>query len=134
MKNFVKHYIGKGRQVADLQIVKITCKLEDLQKFSYEYDDGVRYVSFEVAKMKTADNFGRDYTAYVSVLEESAVTKEEVPEASTSADDTAQEGQSAAAKEECPVLWEVYFRKWKERVTPFLFFLQFGFMKTNMSH
>lgn len=104
MKNFVKHYIGKGRQVADLQIVKITCKLEDLQKFSYEYDDGVRYVSFEVAKMKTADNFGRDYTAYVSVLEESAVTKEEVPEASTSADDTAQEGQSAAAKEECPVL------------------------------
>lgn len=104
MKNFVKHYIGKGRQVADLQIVKITCRLEDLQKFSYEYDDGVRYVSFEIAKMKTADNFGRDYTAYVSVLEESAVNKEEVPEASTSANDTAQEGQSAAVKEECPVL------------------------------
>lgn len=103
MKNFVKHYIGKGRQVADLQIVKITCKLEDLQKFSYEYD-GVSYVSFEVAKMKTADNFGRDYTAYVSVLEESAVNKDEVPEASSSADDTAQEGQSAAVKEECPVL------------------------------
>ncbi len=32
MKTFVKNYIRKGKQVAGLQIVKITCKLEDLQK------------------------------------------------------------------------------------------------------
>ena len=69
MKTFVKNYIGKGKQVAGLQIVKITCKLEDLQKFAYEYD-GIEYVTFEVAKMKTPDNFGRDYTVYVSQKEE----------------------------------------------------------------
>ena len=34
MKTFVKNYIGKGKQVAGLNIAKITCKLEDLQKFS----------------------------------------------------------------------------------------------------
>ena len=99
-KKFLKHYIGKGRQVADLQIVKITCKLADLERFSYDFS-GTKYVSFEVAKMKTADNFGRNFTAFVSVLEESAVTKEEVPEASTSTVDNAQEGQSASVKEEC---------------------------------
>jgi hypothetical protein len=69
MKTFVKNYIGKGKQVAGLNIAKITCKLEDLQKFAYEYD-GIHYVTFEVAKMKTPDNFGRDYTAYVSTKEE----------------------------------------------------------------
>ena len=69
MKTFVKHYIGKGKQVAGLTISKCTCKLADLEKFSYEYG-GVKYVSFEVAKMKTPDNFGRDYTLYVSKKEE----------------------------------------------------------------
>ena len=69
MKTFVKNYIGKGKQVAGLNIAKITCKLEDLQKFAYQYD-GIDYVTFEVAKMKTPDNFGRDYTAYVSQKEE----------------------------------------------------------------
>ena len=69
MKTFVKNYIGKGKQVAGLNIAKITCKLEDLQKFAYEYD-GIEYVTFEVAKMKTPDTFGRDYTVYVSQKEE----------------------------------------------------------------
>ena len=69
MKTFVKNYIGKGKQVAGLNIAKITCKLEDLQKFAYEYD-GTEYVTFEVAKMKTPDTFGRDYTVYVSQKEE----------------------------------------------------------------
>ncbi len=63
--NFTKNYIGKGKQIKDLAIAKCTCKLQDLEKFSYEYD-GIRYVTFEVAKMKTADQFGRDYTLYVS--------------------------------------------------------------------
>ena len=74
MKTFLKNYIGKGKQVAGLQIVKITCKLEDLQKFAYEYD-GTQYVTFEVAKMKTPDNFGRDYTVYVNQKEESEAPK-----------------------------------------------------------
>jgi len=69
MKTFKKFYIGKGKQIEGLNIAKCTCHLEDLQKFSYEYD-GVKYVTFEVAKMKQADNFGRDYTLYVSKKEE----------------------------------------------------------------
>ena len=33
------------------------------------------YVTFEVAKMKQADNFGRDYTVYVSQAEEEKTEK-----------------------------------------------------------
>ena len=69
MKTFVKNYIGKGKKVAGLSIAKVTCKVEDLVKYAYEYD-GIEYVTFEVAKMKTPDNFGRDYTVYVSQKEE----------------------------------------------------------------
>ena len=69
MKNFVKNFIGKGKSVAGLEIVTVTCKLEELEKIAYEYE-GIKYVTFEVAKMKQPDNFGRDYTAYVSKAEE----------------------------------------------------------------
>ena len=69
MKTYVKNYIGKGKQVNGLSIAKVTCKLEDLEKFAYEFE-GVKYVTFEVAKMKTADTFGRDYTVYVNKMEE----------------------------------------------------------------
>ena len=73
MKTFVKNYIGKGKQIAELQIVKVTCKLADLEKYAYEYD-GIRYVTFEVAKMKSKDSFGRDHTCYVSHREEAVKT------------------------------------------------------------
>jgi len=81
MKTFVKNYIGKGKHIAGLQIVKVTCKLEDLQKYAYEYD-GIQYVTFEVAKMKSTDSFGRDHTVYVSnriETEEPAIKQEEEP-------------------------------------------------------
>ena len=73
-KTFVKNYIGKGKQVAGLSIAKVTCKLEDLQKFAYFFD-GIEYVTFEIAKMKQADSFGRDYTVYVSQAEEEKTEK-----------------------------------------------------------
>ncbi|MCK9412111.1 MAG: hypothetical protein M0Q53_07400 [Prolixibacteraceae bacterium] len=101
MKNFIKHYLGKGKQVGELQIIKVTVKLEDLQKYAYQYDN-VQFVTFEIAKMKTPDNFGRDYTAYVSVLQESTGPKEEVPETVASTVDTASEEQSVAVEEEIP--------------------------------
>ena len=79
MKTYKKNYIGKGKKVAELDIVKITCKLEDLQNFAYCYKDGVEeYVTFEVAKMKKPDNFGRDYTVYVNT-EEEAEDEDEAP-------------------------------------------------------
>jgi hypothetical protein len=66
---FTKNYIGKGKQVKGLQIVKFSFKVADITKFTHEYD-GEDYLSFEIAKMKEPDKFGREYTAYVSVLEE----------------------------------------------------------------
>ena len=76
MKTFVKNYIGKGKQVAGLSIAKVTCKLEDLKKHAYFFD-GVEYVTFEVAKMKQADSFGRDYTVYVSQSQEAEPQQKE---------------------------------------------------------
>ena len=63
--NYEKFYIGKGTQVPNLQIARITVKMELLEQIAYERD-GVRYVTFEVAKLKEADKFGRDYTCYLS--------------------------------------------------------------------
>ena len=66
-------------KVWTLQNVPVVWKIS--KTFSYEYD-GVRYVTFEVAIMKQADNFGRDYTLYVSKKEESEEAERESKKAS----------------------------------------------------
>ena len=63
--NYEKFYIGKGTQVPNLQICKVTLKMDLVEEIAYERD-GIRYVTFEVAKLKEADKFGRDYTCYLS--------------------------------------------------------------------
>ena len=72
MKNFVKNYIGKGKKVEGLEIIKINFKIEDLVKFSHKYKDE-DYITIEIAKLKSPDKFGHEYTAYVNRLEESEV-------------------------------------------------------------
>ncbi len=62
---YEKIYLGKGTQVPNLQIAKITMKLEDVEKIVYERD-GVKYISFEVAKLREPDKFGRTFTCYHS--------------------------------------------------------------------
>ena len=62
---YEKIYIGKGTQVPNLQIAKVTLKLEEVKKIAYDRD-GVMYVTFEVAKLKEPDKFGRAYTCYYS--------------------------------------------------------------------
>ena len=62
---YEKIYIGKGKQVPNLQIAKVTLKLEDVIRIAYERD-GIKYVTFEVAKLKEPDKFGRAYTCYYS--------------------------------------------------------------------
>ena len=74
MKNFVKNYIGKGKKIEGLEIIKINFKIEDLVKFSHKYKDE-DYISIEIAKLKSPDKFGHEYTAYVNRLEESEVNK-----------------------------------------------------------
>ena len=74
MKNFVKNYIGKGKKVEGLEIIKINFKIEDLVKFSHKYKDE-DYITIEIAKLKSPDKFGHDYTAYVNRLEEEQVSE-----------------------------------------------------------
>ena len=57
-----------------LEIIKINLKIEDLVKFSHKYNDE-DYTTIEIAKLKSADKFGHDYTAYVNRLEESEVNE-----------------------------------------------------------
>jgi hypothetical protein len=81
MKTFVKNYIGKGKKVDGLEIIKITLKAEDLMKFTHKYKDE-DYINIEVAKLKSADKFGHEYTVYVNRLEEKP---DEAPEKSREA-------------------------------------------------
>ena len=69
MKKFEKTYIGKGKQIGDLQIIRISCKIADLEKLSHQYN-GEDYITFEVARLQNPDSFGHQYTAYVNKLVE----------------------------------------------------------------
>jgi len=74
MKKFVKNYIGKGKKVEGLEIIKINLKISDIVKFAHKYNDE-DYISLEVAKLQNTDNFGHDYTVYVNRLEEEQVSE-----------------------------------------------------------
>lgn len=69
MKTYKKNYIGKGTQVPNMQIAKVTVKMAELLKFVHEFE-GQEYCTFEVAKMQQPDRFGRDYTVYCTTREE----------------------------------------------------------------
>ena len=68
MKTFTKHYIGKGKKVNDLDIIKVSFNMEAIAALTHEYK-GETYLSFEVAKMKSSDQFENTHTVYVNVLE-----------------------------------------------------------------
>lgn len=63
MKTFEKVYIGKGTQVENLDIVRISVKKSELDKCTHEYQ-GEEYVSFEVARLQQTDKFGKTHTCY----------------------------------------------------------------------
>lgn len=71
MKTFVKNYIAKGKKIENLDIVKVTFRIADLVKFAHQYK-GEDFVTVEIARLKSPDQFGHDYTAYVNRLEEVA--------------------------------------------------------------
>jgi phage protein D len=79
MKKFVKNYIGKGKQVEGLSIIKVNLKISDILKFAHNYNDE-DYISLEIARLQTPDNFGNAYTVYVNRLEEEKI-KEQAPAA-----------------------------------------------------
>lgn len=65
---FKKNYIGKGKEVFE-GIVKIVIPVSEIEKCKFEMN-GIEYVSFEVAKMKEADKYGKTHTCYYSTKED----------------------------------------------------------------
>ena len=68
---YAKNYIGKGKQMNGLDVVRMTIKVDEILQHKYERE-GVEYITFEIAKLKESDKFGRTHTAYVSKAEEPA--------------------------------------------------------------
>ena len=84
MKKYIKNYIGKGTENANLGIIKVTLKMEEAEIFIYE-KDGNRYLTFEISKLKEADKFNRTHTCYVTKLQEENAPEEKssnIPEVS----------------------------------------------------
>ena len=73
MKTYTKIYIGKGKKVANLDIIKVSFNLAAITELSHEFK-GEQYLSFEVAKMKEPDQFENTHTVYVNKLVEEAST------------------------------------------------------------
>jgi predicted transcriptional regulator len=65
---FSKKYIGKGKQVENMEIVEVSINLAELQNHSFEYE-GETYVKFNVAKLKEPDQYRKTHTVYIFVKE-----------------------------------------------------------------
>ena len=90
MKKYTKNYIGKGTQVAGMEIVKVTLKVEELLKVTHDFQ-GTECLTFELAKMQNTDDYGRTHTAYVLV-------REDAEETETAPDKKAKKATRKAAK------------------------------------
>ncbi|MEX2336361.1 MAG: hypothetical protein WD555_03720 [Fulvivirga sp.] len=74
MSQFEKTYIGKGTQVKDLNIIRVSISKETLEEILKDHMvdyDGNEYLVFEVAGLKEPDQ--STHTAYIS--KKVAVTK-----------------------------------------------------------
>lgn len=69
MNAYKKNYIGKGTQVPNMSIVKVTVKVTELLKHVHVFE-GDLYCTFEVAKLQEPDKFGRDHTVYCTTVEQ----------------------------------------------------------------
>ena len=74
MKTYKKNYIGKGTQVPNMQIAKVTVKVSEMLKFKHEFE-GEEYITFEVAKMQNPNKFRSDNTGYCTTRKEIEVEK-----------------------------------------------------------
>ena len=102
MTTFEKHYIGKGTQVENLDIIKIVLPVEGLEKAMFE-KNGVKYLTFEVAKLREEDKFGRTHTCYYQTKVSAAIpTQDEVAEKQKKADKKKSKKQAAKAEDDLP--------------------------------
>ena len=102
MATFEKHYIGKGTQVENLDIVRIVLPVEGLEKAVFE-KNGVKYLSFEVAKLKQEDKFGRTHTCYYQTKVSAAIpTQPYGPEEQKKAQKPSRKNQAKPAEDDLP--------------------------------
>ncbi len=69
MSQFEKTYIGKGTQVKDLNIIRVSISKETLEEILKDHMvdyDGNEYLVFEVASLKEPDQYGKTHTVYIS--------------------------------------------------------------------
>lgn len=64
MSNLDKAFIGTGKQVKNLDIVRVSLRMSDLLNYVETYK-GEEYINFELAKRKSPDKYGRSHAAYV---------------------------------------------------------------------
>ena len=79
MTTFEKHYIGKGTQISNLDIVKVVLPAEGIEAAMFERE-GIKYLGFEVAKMKAPDQFGRTHTCYYQTKVQKSDSTDAQPE------------------------------------------------------
>ena len=102
MITFEKHYIGKGTQVENLDIIKIVLPVEGLEKAVFE-KNGVKYLSFEVAKLRGEDKFGRTHTCYYQTKVSSAIpTQDEAAEKQEKKNKKKSKKATAGAEDDLP--------------------------------
>lgn len=73
-----KDYIGNGRQVKEMDIVNVTISMEEAQPFIHEYE-GKKYLSFQVAKLKSPNQYGQTHSAYIYTSDETAPAESTKP-------------------------------------------------------
>ncbi|AEL24025.1 hypothetical protein [Cyclobacterium marinum] len=69
MTQFQKKFIGKGSKVNNMDIVRVTISketIEEILKSDLVKYQEKEYLIFEVAALKSKDNYGRSHTAYIS--------------------------------------------------------------------
>jgi len=104
MKTFEKNYIAKGKQVADMQIVKISCRVQDILDNAHEYN-GEDWITFEVSKLQNPDKFGNTHTVYVNKLVEApSEVSEPKKKISSKASKSAKTSQKAKPADDNPDL------------------------------
>ena len=76
--SFTKKYLGNGRQVENLDIVRVSIPKEKLQEMinsGLTTFEGKEFLIFEVARKKEADEYGHTHHAYLSIKAEAPAAK-----------------------------------------------------------
>jgi len=101
MTTFEKHYIGKGTKLENLDIIRVVLPAEGLDAAMFE-KNGIKYLSFEVAKLKEADKFGRTHTCYFQTKVYTDTPVQDEPVKQKKADKKSSKKQAQPVEDDLP--------------------------------